>query len=244
MTRPAVKRRSAAKRVPPGSAETRERLITAARGLFVERGFEHVSVRDICQAAKANVAAVNYHFGDKLGLYREVVQQAIVAVRDVTELSLGPMAGASAEDRLRHYIQTFLPRVAKPADDRQWIGKLLNHEMSAPTPMAPTIFAEAIMPRLLRLRDVIVEMLDCDPEDPRVAHCVTSVQALCLFYRPDPFRSAVVPGWAPVSAAAVAALADHIAHFSLAGIKALKKLGAPAGIARGAKRRATTRSRR
>ena len=50
---------------------TRARLLKAAEQLFAERGFRKVTVREICHAAKANVAAVNYHFGDKLGLYRE-----------------------------------------------------------------------------------------------------------------------------------------------------------------------------
>ena len=58
-------------------AETRERLIEAGERLFAQQGFKRVTVREICRAARANVAAVNYHFGDKLGLYREVLQGAI-----------------------------------------------------------------------------------------------------------------------------------------------------------------------
>ena len=53
----------------PPDQETRQRLLEAAARLFAARGFTHVTVREICNAANANVAAVNYHFGDKLGLY-------------------------------------------------------------------------------------------------------------------------------------------------------------------------------
>ena len=62
--------------------ETRERLLQVAKQLFADRGFRNVTVREICRDAHANVAAVNYHFGDKLGLYRAVLQSAI----DATEL--------------------------------------------------------------------------------------------------------------------------------------------------------------
>ena len=44
---------------------TKRKLLDAAELLFAERGFEAVSVRDITQLAKTNVAAVNYHFGSR-----------------------------------------------------------------------------------------------------------------------------------------------------------------------------------
>ena len=49
--------------------ETRERVLRSAAQLFADRGFKKVTVREICRAARANVAAVNYHFGDKGGLF-------------------------------------------------------------------------------------------------------------------------------------------------------------------------------
>ena len=64
-----------------GDRETRQRLLHVAERLFAERGFRYVTVREICRAAGANVAAVNYHFGDKLGLYREIVQSAVERMR-------------------------------------------------------------------------------------------------------------------------------------------------------------------
>jgi AcrR family transcriptional regulator len=57
--------------------ETRDRLLTAAAALFAADGYSKVTVRDICRKARANVAAVNYHFGGKTGLYQEVLHAAI-----------------------------------------------------------------------------------------------------------------------------------------------------------------------
>lgn len=54
---------------------TRERVLDAAERLFAVRGVDAVSVRDITEAAGANLAAVNYHFGSKHGLVVAIVQR-------------------------------------------------------------------------------------------------------------------------------------------------------------------------
>lgn len=52
---------------------TRRRLLDAARALFAEHGYDHVSVRMIAAAADANVALVNRYFGTKAALFGEVL---------------------------------------------------------------------------------------------------------------------------------------------------------------------------
>jgi len=91
-----------------GDLDTRERLVRAAEALFAERGFKRVTVREICLAARANVAAVNYHFGDKLGLYRTVVQSAIDTMCETTELARRAGDGQPPEEQLRRFIAIFL----------------------------------------------------------------------------------------------------------------------------------------
>ena len=51
---------------------TRERILDSAEALFAQKGFRAVSVREITSAARCNLAAVNYHFGNKESLYLEV----------------------------------------------------------------------------------------------------------------------------------------------------------------------------
>lgn len=55
------------------SSRTRQRLLDAAREVFSEFGYNGASVRQIVSRAGANVASVNYHFGGKDALYKEVV---------------------------------------------------------------------------------------------------------------------------------------------------------------------------
>ena len=56
------------------SSATRERLLDVAERLFARRGLDAVSVRDITQAAGANLGAITYHFG--------TMRKLIVAVFD------------------------------------------------------------------------------------------------------------------------------------------------------------------
>jgi len=56
---------------------TREDIITAALELFAEKGFETVSVRDVTNRAKVNLASVSYHFGNKEGLIKEATSRIL-----------------------------------------------------------------------------------------------------------------------------------------------------------------------
>ena len=54
--------------------DKRQRLLEAAAEVYGEQGYRNARVRDICLRAGANIAAVNYYFGDKKRLYDEVLQ--------------------------------------------------------------------------------------------------------------------------------------------------------------------------
>ena len=57
-------------------ADTRERLIAAAEQLFAANGIEAVSLREIVRASGArNTTALQYHFGDRAGLVRAVLEK-------------------------------------------------------------------------------------------------------------------------------------------------------------------------
>ena len=90
--------------------ETRTRILDAAEELFMQHGFEATSMRLLTSRAAVNLAAVNYHFGDKGGLYREVLQLAIETMRATTDAARAAGRGLPAEERLRAYIRVSLCR--------------------------------------------------------------------------------------------------------------------------------------
>ena len=55
--------------------DVRNRLLDAAERLFCEKGFERTSVRELTTQADCNLAAINYYFGGKENLYREMFRR-------------------------------------------------------------------------------------------------------------------------------------------------------------------------
>lgn len=47
------------------------RILEAAIKLFAARGFDGVSIREICKEAKTNVCMISYYFGGKKNFTKE-----------------------------------------------------------------------------------------------------------------------------------------------------------------------------
>jgi TetR/AcrR family transcriptional regulator, regulator of cefoperazone and chloramphenicol sensitivity len=199
--------------------ETRERLLRSAAQLFADRGFRKVTVRDICRAARANVAAVNYHFGDKGGLYREVLQLAIDIMRATSDAARVAGEGQPAEERLRRYIQVSLCRVIE-STNASWIARLINREMTDPTPAFDTLVEQGVRPRIDDLSAIVAEILDCAAGDERVLRCVASIHAQWILFVPSPIASRL-RSKLQLRSENIDRVAEHIADFSLAGIRAV-----------------------
>ena len=198
--------------------ETRERVLKAAKRLFSERGFKRVTVREICKAARANVASVNYHFGDKLGLYREVIQSATDVMRVTTEAAQEAGRGQPPEEQLRRFIGIFLHRLLSPKHDVE--HQLFHREMHDPTPALDTIVEDGIRPRLAYLCDIVARMIGCDPSDEAVLRTVASIQAQAVAYLPNPIAARLGFPIKPTQAR-INQAAEHIARFSVAGVYAV-----------------------
>ena len=199
--------------------ETRERLLSTAERLFAERGFSKVTIREICKSARANVAAVNYHFGDKMGLYREVLQLAADALRSTTEAAKEGAAGCPADEKLRRFVQVHLRRILGLERD-DWIHRLINREIADPTPALDTLVDHGLRPRFEYLSSIVAAILGCPLKDPRVMRSVISVQTQTVAYLPNAI-GARMGLKAKLTPAEIDEIARHIAEFSLGGIRAL-----------------------
>lgn len=60
------------------AADTRERILGAARASFSQRSYENVGLREIAAAAGVDAALVSRYFGGKEGLFAQVVEGAFL----------------------------------------------------------------------------------------------------------------------------------------------------------------------
>ncbi|MGQ0841019.1 TetR/AcrR family transcriptional regulator [Actinokineospora sp.] len=51
----------------------REQLLVAARRLLEDKGYAHITTRDLVAASDTNLASIGYHFGSKAGLLNEAL---------------------------------------------------------------------------------------------------------------------------------------------------------------------------
>jgi AcrR family transcriptional regulator len=162
------------------SDRTRDRILEAAGELFAERGFEGTTVRDICQAAGANVAAVNYYFGDKERLYVAAVVRAHKWRLDQAQLP-DWNEHTPARDKLADFIHTFFRRVLGGPDDT-WRTKLVMREIMQPSAACVEIAQSNIRPQFEILQTILRELLPADTSDEELHLMAFSIVGQCLFY--------------------------------------------------------------
>ena len=202
--------------------ETRSRVLKAAAHLFAERGFNHVSVRDICKEAGSNVASVNYHFGDKLRLYRELISTVADQMNESKVSAFEAAAGRSPEEHLRAYIRGFMHRLLCPEqEENSWMEALIARETTEPTSAVDLMIEKGIKPAGERLNKLVGEVMGLPPDDWRVVLGATNVQALCLWYRTTrALAQRMIPGLR-YTPEVVDGLAESVARFALGGLSAV-----------------------
>ena len=197
---------------------TRKRLLDAAREVFSEHSFQGATVREICRRAEANVAAVNYHFGSKDALLAEALNFAPLAALQKASVN----AADYPEERLRLFLREFMLMLL---DDKNPSSqcRIMARELADPTPALDKIVREAIAPLHKFLAELVREIVGNNLGDAELRRCVHSIVGQCLFYRHShPVLQRLYPKLR-YGRKEIEAIGEHIAEFSLAGIKHLDK---------------------
>ncbi|MBK5961836.1 hypothetical protein CCR97_27035 [Rhodoplanes elegans] len=200
-------------------ALTRERLLRAALAVFADHGYAGASVRRICQRARANPAAVKHYFGNKEGLYQEVLQAASSAFAG-TDPTAGGFADPDErppEEMLRDLIRDQL----RPVLRRNTIGRYLKvfaWEDMQPSRPYKQFLASGRAPAVASASSIARKLLppDASNEEVAVATAWLMNQAMPFVRNRDVFRAA--PFGLRYDNAMVERLADRLTHLALTGL--------------------------
>jgi len=86
--------------------EVDERILDAARTVFLQRGFEGASIDEIAEVARSGKRTIYARFEDKRALFTEVVTRDILA--RIAEYKVEAPTGATVEERLTSAASTML----------------------------------------------------------------------------------------------------------------------------------------
>ena len=194
--------------------EPRQRLLLAAEALFARKGYDGATVREICDRAGMNVAAINYHFGDKERLYIETVRHAHAC--SLAEAGPTPeFAGLPPAERLRAFVAAMLKNMDGPV--RPESMQLLMRELSQPSPATISVVEDFIRPMALGLFAILAELLPDLPDRQRLM-VGFSIVGQCLYYRQNRNVSTLLFGAAAVDDLSLAAVTEHITRFTFAAL--------------------------
>jgi TetR/AcrR family transcriptional regulator, regulator of cefoperazone and chloramphenicol sensitivity len=216
--RQSAKRAAARPVVREDGAQTRQQLLEVAGRVFAERGYVDATSKEICERANANIAAVNYHFGGKDGLYAAVLEEAharLLSIDIVTEIT---QAKASAADKLRLLLRKIVGEVAK-RDAGAWELRVLSRELMAPTQLKDAMMKNQVMPKAKMMTGMIGEILGVPPTHPAVARSLANIMGPCVFLL------IVDPNWQkkifPTLMSDIDALVEHMVAFAIGGLQAI-----------------------
>jgi TetR/AcrR family transcriptional regulator, regulator of cefoperazone and chloramphenicol sensitivity len=206
--------------------EIPRRLLAAASEAFAQHGYALTRIREIVRTADVNLAAVNYYFGGKEGLYAATVKQ--LAQQRAAENSglQDAKGGDDAAGELYRRVLAILTRFIGGGNSP--LGRILAHESMNPTPHFEQLTSEIVRPELEGLGAIVKRLAGDAIAESAMQRAAMSIMGQCLFYL---FARRAIDRIYPGSVRSredCESLARHITDFSLAGIARMGRVSSSA----------------
>jgi AcrR family transcriptional regulator len=157
----------------------REQLLEAAQRLLEERGYAHITARDLVAASDTNLASIGYHFGSKAALLNAAIEASfehwaeqlasmVMADPEATAIQRGMATWVSVRNSLperRPMLQSYVEALAQAQREPALRAQLAEHYRRARARVAELV--------ALSLRD------GTPADDPRCAAIAAFVIAVC-----------------------------------------------------------------
>lgn len=204
------------------NGQTKDRILDEAEVLFARKGYHAVGVREITQAARCNLAAVNYHFGSKQSLYLEVFRSRWLPRATRVHSSFRENLAANGAISLTAVVQSLAQAFLDgPLTDieRKRHHQLISVELAQPTEAFELVADQVLKPLFNNLLDDLRTVLPDEIDGEQLALNAFSILAMVLYFNlARPFISRFT-GYT-YDDTFKARLVDHIVDFSLNGLAA------------------------
>jgi AcrR family transcriptional regulator len=146
---------------------TRQALLDHATAAFAENGFGRASVRDITGRATVNQAAINYHFGGKEALYREVLRLAVAAFSDASLLDEDTIDRVTRDEAVHLFIRQQVMPLVKRSQISRYL-RIFAWEALAPTPIYRDFIASEKLPILGQAEKIVRRFLPATADSTEI----------------------------------------------------------------------------
>ncbi len=156
---------------------TRARILEAAGQLFAATGYAETTNKDIASRAEVDLASINYHFGNRSGLYQTVLIEAHRRIINLDDLEQIAASTLPARDKLGRFIDL----LAKATTGSQgWHARILARELLAPSSNLHVLINKELPPKFAVILRILSEITAIPEGDPALLRCMVSIGAPCL----------------------------------------------------------------
>lgn len=196
---------------------TKSKILEAAGQLIAQNGFAQTSNKAIAQAAKVDLAAINYHFDGRDGLYKAVLIEAHSHYIDEQYLINLVESILPPEEKLENFIGTFIEKIKYK---NQWHSKVFIREIVSSSPHLYNFMQNDGNRKFRLVCKIISQVSGLDENNPALLPCILSIVAPCLML--------IIVGTnvsSPIQSITdmdKSQLVKHLTKFALGGLQSIK----------------------
>lgn len=196
---------------------TRQHILEVAAEIFAKKGYAYTTSKEICQASNTNIAAVNYHFGGKDGLYNEVLLETHDRLITLDKLSDIAHSKLTAEEKLTAVFDELIKSII----ERKWHARMFIREILSPSPALNVLLTKKILPKFKLIKEIISELTGIPSHDPIINYCLINIIApnAALLIADDQLVDTLLPNLSKD----FTRLSQHLKIFSLEGLEGVAK---------------------
>lgn len=171
---------------------TKALIIECAGRLIAEHGYAATTSKMICEKAGTNLAAVNYHFGSRDGLYIAVLEEVHKHLLNIDDLNELLIDNCPPLTKLEQFIDTLLTAIYS---NNNWHVRVWAREVINPSPFIYQILSKEAAPKFIAASKIFSDATGLPLGDLKLYTCMLGVMApfIIIFLSNTKIVNKVVP---------------------------------------------------